>query len=112
YQFELSPDGKTRLIYVSEGIEDLFGIAPEAAMADQRSLSDLIHPEDAKSYRKALQEAVAHLAPWHWVGRVCTSTDEVKWIHDQSKPATDERGNVRRGEDGSIVWDGIVIDVT
>ncbi len=112
YQFSLSEEGKTSLIYVSEGIRELYGLSPEEAIADRGTITNLIHPEDAVSYRDSVVEAVSNLAPWHWAGRVITRNQETKWIHGQSKPAYDAHGAVVRSDDGSIVWDGIVIDVT
>jgi len=112
YQFGVSEEGKTRLIYVSDGVRDLYGITPEDALANRSSLADLIHPDDSASYKRSIKEAVASLSPWHWLGRVRTPRGEHKWIHGKSRPARDARGVVIRGEDGILVWDGIIIDVT
>lgn len=112
YQFEVSDEGRTRLTYVSEGVRDLYGISPIEALADRSSLSDLIHPDDAVSYRTSIKQAMAGLTPWHWLGRVRAPDGSSKWIHGKSRPARDEAGEVIRSERGAIVWDGIVVDVT
>jgi PAS domain S-box-containing protein len=112
YQFEVSDEGRTRLTYVSEGVRDLYGLSPIEALADRSSLSDLIHPDDALSYRTSIKQAMAALSPWHWLGRVQAPNGGSKWIHGKSRPARDESGQVIRGESGAIVWDGIIVDVT
>lgn len=112
YQFELSDEGRTRLTYVSEGVRDLYGLTPIEALANRSSLADLIHPDDAGSYRASIKHAMAELTPWHWLGRVQSRDGGSKWIHGKSRPARDESGEVIRSENGSMVWDGIVIDVT
>ncbi len=112
YQFELSEEGRTRLTYVSEGVRDLYGMTPIEALANRRSLSDLIHPDDVPSYRASIKQAMADLTPWTWLGRVQAADGGSKWIHGKSRPARDESGEVIRSESGAIVWDGIVVDVT
>jgi PAS domain S-box-containing protein len=112
YQFEVSEEGRTRLTYVSGGVRDLYGLSPIEALADRSSLSDLIHPDDALSYRTSIKQAMSGLTPWHWLGRVQAPNGNSKWIHGKSRPARDESGQVIRSESGAIVWDGIVVDVT
>lgn len=112
YQFELSEEGRTRLTYVSEGVRDLYGQSPAEAVADRSCLSELIHPDDAASYRASIKQAMSHLAPWHWLGRVRAAEGKSKWIHGKSRPARDASGEVLRSENGSIIWDGIIVDVT
>jgi PAS domain S-box-containing protein len=104
YQYVYRPDGTTGFTVVSEGARELFGVAPEAIVRDQAAIFDLVHPEDRPSLHASGAAAVAALLPWRWEGRVVLPTGEEKWVQVASRN--------ERQPDGSILADGLLMDVT
>ncbi|MBY0484868.1 PAS domain S-box protein [Nitrosomonas sp.] len=104
YQFQLFPDGRSCLPYVSRGIIDVFGISPESVISDASPVFSLIHSEDSKSLNLSIQESLNTLNDWRSEFRIVTAQNEIKWVHTQSKP---EKQN-----DGSTIWNGYATDIT
>ncbi|MDO8895150.1 PAS domain S-box protein [Nitrosomonas sp.] len=104
YQFQLFPDGRSCLPYVSRGIIDVLGIPPEKLISDASPVFSLIHSEDSETLNLSIQESLNTLNDWYSEFRVVTAQNEIKWIHAQSKP---EKQN-----DGSTIWNGYATDIT
>jgi PAS domain S-box-containing protein len=104
YQFVYRRDGSKGFTVVSEGVNRLFGVAPEAALRDHRALFDLIHPDDRADFHARGAVAVAARAPWRWEGRVVLPTGEEKWVQVASRQ--------EQLPDGSTLSDGLLMDVT
>ncbi|MBE9180485.1 PAS domain S-box protein [Oculatella sp. LEGE 06141] len=104
YQF-LSRDGDTRqVLYASSGSQELLELDPETIQADFSRISNLCHPDDRASFEAAIDESAATLEPWHWEGRIITPSGKLKWVQGFSRP--------ERQPDGSILWDGVIVDIT
>ncbi len=104
YQLLLSRDGKTSFTYVNGVVMDIFGLNPEEVIAGAADPFTMGHPDDTESLRRSAIQAIKTLEPWHWVGRIVCKAGSVKWIHVQSRPL--------KRDDGTLVWDGVVTDVT
>ncbi|HEX7941981.1 MAG TPA: PAS domain S-box protein, partial [Gemmatimonadaceae bacterium] len=104
YQFVYRPDGSKGFTFASEGARALFGVAPESILRDPAALFGLIHPEDRLEFHASGLAAVAALVPWRWQGRAVLATGEVRWVQVASRN--------ERQPDGSIVCDGLLMDVT
>jgi PAS domain S-box-containing protein len=104
YQFQLSPDGLPRFNYASTGCYEIYGISPEQAVADASSLRSLTHPEDMARYQESVTVSAQTLEPWRYSGRIITPSGQLKWIQAASRPI--------KQADGSIIWDGLLLDVT
>ncbi len=104
YQFQLFPDGRSRLPYVSRGIIDVLGIHPEKVISDASPVFSLIHSEDSETLKLSIQESSNTLNDWHSEFRIITAQNEIRWIHAQSKP--------EKQTDGSIIWNGYATDIT
>jgi predicted ATPase/signal transduction histidine kinase len=104
YQFELTADGTYRFNYLSARFTELFEVEPEAVLADISVLLDRIVPTDRKSFDRSIRKAAKLGKSWNWEGRILTPSGQTKWIRGESRHQTTT--------DGSIVWDGILIDIT
>ena len=104
YQFLLRPDGSSGFPFASEGIRSIFGIGPEELLHDPSPALSRIHPEDFTSWAESVAHSAATLEPWSWVGRIVQPSGEHCWIQATSRP--------ERQSDGSILWDGMLLDVT
>jgi PAS domain S-box-containing protein len=104
YQRRLHPDGTVSYPYVSPGAKDIYGYTAEAIMADATLLLNSAPEEDMVTYRATLARSVDTMEPWFWEGRAIHSDGSVRWVQVRARP--------RRIFDGSIIWDGLILDVT
>ncbi|WPL10412.1 ATP-binding protein [Thiorhodovibrio litoralis] len=106
YQFQVHRDGTRRFLYLSPGIETLYGIPAEAAYANPDALVRCILPEDQPAYQAAGEQALKTLAPWFHEPRIRPSgqSDNIKWLRDRATPFPQS--------DGSVLWNGILTDIT
>ncbi len=104
YQAIRPAGGSTHFRYLSAGIERLFGVRSEKAIADPAQLYARILPEDLPGLAAAEDEAVRSGEPFDSIFRFRTDAGEIRWAHSRSAP--------RFLPDGAVVWDGIIMDVT
>jgi PAS domain S-box-containing protein len=104
YQFELAADGTPTLNYISARCTELFELSPAAAMADLSCLLARIVPEDRRSFDRSIRAATKAGKYWVWEGRIVTPSGHRKWIRGESRQTVTT--------DGSIAWDGIMMDIT
>jgi PAS domain S-box-containing protein len=105
YQISTGRDGSDRrFLYVSQSHEKLTGIPAAAVLADPMVAYGLILPEDRPGLAVAEEEAIRAEQPFDVEARFRHRNGEVRWCRIISAP--------RRQNDGSIIWDGIQIDIT
>ncbi|MEG4811421.1 AAA family ATPase [Microcoleus sp. F8-D3] len=104
YQYRMNPDSILSLNYISADCYSLFEITPEQALANANFFDEMVHPDDMDFYQQTYTHTVQMLAPWHWEGRIITPSGIVKWVHGESRS--------ERQADGSIVWDGLFLDIS
>lgn len=100
------PDGRVEYPYFSGIDAAVFHIAPEriAEMRTMEDVSRLIHFDDLPAMLGKFREAAASLSPLDLEGRVMGEDGQVTWVRSLSRP--------RPGPDGSLIWDGVILDVT
>jgi PAS domain S-box-containing protein len=105
YQIRTGADGtERRFLYVSQSHEKLTGIAAEAVLADSTIPYELILPEHRPAMIEAEAEAIRSCTPFDMQARFRRADGEVRWCRIISAPRTQS--------DGSVIWDGIQIDIT
>ncbi|MFO1188270.1 MAG: histidine kinase dimerization/phospho-acceptor domain-containing protein [Alphaproteobacteria bacterium] len=104
YQRIVYPDGKIRYTYISEGARDLFGVAPAEIVANPDALFSRHGPKYATTFRENLLAASRELQMWDVEAQLITRDGQEKWTHARARP--------RRQPDGSVIWDGIILDST
>jgi len=103
YQFTMTADGQFMFPYVSEAVTDILGVTPKEVMEDGAKLLSLVHPEDQQRFLEGIFKSAQSFEPYHAEIR-CIKGGEVLWGEARSTP--------RRRDDGSILWDGVLIDIT
>jgi PAS domain S-box-containing protein len=104
YQFQWSADGEWKFLYVSEGISKLYEVSVEFALSDHQFLTNCILPEDREAHRLSVEKSFNELSEWeHWY-RIKTPSGAFKWVRGRASPV--------RFPDGSVVWTGLLVDVT
>jgi two-component system cell cycle sensor histidine kinase/response regulator CckA len=104
YQFQMLPDGTTRVPYASGGISDVYGVTPAQLSADATDLFAVIHPDDSAPLLQSIQESARTLDPWRNLHRVLRPDGRTVWIEGEATPEAQP--------DGSVLWHGYVRDVT
>lgn len=100
----LRADGSQQLTYISPRVSELFELDPEDLMADMREVWKRIHPDDVAEVERKMQHSAKTLAPNHSVYRLVLEEKGTRWVEAWSLPS--------RLDNGDIVFDGIVMDVT
>ncbi len=98
------PDGSYYFAFLSSGLFRHFGIDNEALVSEPALRFHWIHPDDRERFQSDLALSAATLSLLDHRVRVVGQDGAVHWARGIARP--------ERWPDGSIVWDGIVIDVT
>jgi PAS domain S-box-containing protein len=105
YQIATGRSGdERRFLYVSQSHEKLTGVPAAEVLADSSIPYFLILPEDRQRVEEAEAEAIRTRAPFDVAMRFRHRNGEVRWSRVISAP--------REQPDGSLIWDGIQIDIT
>ncbi len=103
-RYKINPDGSDKLLFLSQGVEDVYEISQADAVEDVSLMWKLIHPDDAGWYVESIQKSAEDLSPWNIEHRILMPDGRVKWING--------RGIPKKLPDGSLVWDTIGLDIT
>jgi C4-dicarboxylate-specific signal transduction histidine kinase len=104
YQVVHFPDGSYRFSYVSKGVEELAGVTAEYALEHPEALTDCIIEEDRAGFFAAIEASVRSLTPFDHLCRKRLADGKIHWCHFRS--------SVRPGADGTIICEGIEMDVS
>lgn len=104
YQRVVKPDGTIRYTFISDAAKDLFGVEPADIIADPQALFDCHGPEYYATFRERLLAASRSLAIWDVEATIITRDGKRKYTHALARP--------HRLPDGSVVWDGVILDAT
>ena len=104
YQFQLSPEGIPKFNYVSSGCYGIYEVSAESVVADADNLNSLIHSEDIAHFQQSVAISAQTLQIWQYQGRIITPSGKMKWVQAASFPL--------KQTDGTIIWDGLLLDIT
>jgi PAS domain S-box-containing protein len=99
-----TPDGVIRYTYASPGMRDTFGLDPATIIAEPVATHDWIHPDDRGRFIESLRRSADELTTLDEEVRVIGADNKERWVRSIGHP--------KRLADGTIVWDGIALDVT
>ena len=104
YQLVHENNGNIYFNYISAGVEKVSGVNAEDALQNFHLLDDLFYPEDRPKFDAAFREATQNLTVFDVYARKQLQSGEIRWSHFHSVP--------RLLDDGTIIWDGIELDIT
>ncbi|HEX8239736.1 MAG TPA: PAS domain S-box protein [Allosphingosinicella sp.] len=105
YQVSTGRNGsERRFLFVSQSCEKLTGYPAESILADATVAYGMIDPADAPSLAATEAAAIAEVRQFDVQCRFRRADGAIRWSRIISAPRTQS--------DGSLVWDGIMIDVT
>jgi PAS domain S-box-containing protein len=96
------------IIFVTKNVQQIFGYSAEDLLAQKKSYTQLIHPDDYDSYmaeidsgaRNPNQQIIDHCSY-----RIIARDNEIKWVSDYTYIKRDQEGDI-------IYYQGIVDDIT
>jgi PAS domain S-box-containing protein len=99
-----SDDDRPRSLFVSSASSEILGYPPEAYVADATIWPRSMHPEDRDRVLDAWAASIATGEPFETEYRFLKPDGTEVWVRDTS---------IRiEGDDGSRVWQGVILDVT
>jgi len=101
----MDKEGKYSFTYVSNGFEVLTGISRELIQRDNTYVFQNIHRDDFDKFLKSITDSAENMSQWKHKFRMHRhDLGKSIWIKGVSNP--------EKAEDGSILWNGIIIDTT
>lgn len=104
YKFKIAKDRSMSFPFVSAKAFEIYEINENELIRDPGLFLNMIHPDDRESQIQASMESSKNFTDFDWKGRIVTKNNKVKWIKVKGSPSV--------GYDGSIIYNGIVIDIT
>ncbi len=96
--------GRLEVLFVGEGIEELFELSADDLLADPRAMLRRVHPEDRERTRRLQDHALAEQCTYRDEYRVVLPQGGERWLHAEARP--------HPRHDGGTVWTTHVADVT
>jgi diguanylate cyclase (GGDEF)-like protein/PAS domain S-box-containing protein len=100
----MTADGAIRYPWISGSVEALLGFKADSMAVNAQGCLHVIHWADRTSHLDEILRSARTLTPAVEEFRAISAQGEVRWLKGASRPA--------RAEDGQVVWDGLVVDVT
>ena len=104
YQVQLMPDGIRKYHFVSDGVRALYGLEPEAVLANASLLETFRHPDDLLVIDEEMRRTLTSGGPLTTQFRLRFGNGRVKWV-EMSSSGVSSPG-------GGFVRSGVMMDVT
>ncbi|TAF52662.1 MAG: EAL domain-containing protein [Oscillatoriales cyanobacterium] len=105
FQYVQHTDGSNSVIYMNQGCVDLWEVPADAVTKNASNLWAMLHPEDLNRVVASVQRSAQSLQLWSEQLRIVMPSDRrVKWLEAAGRP--------ERRDNGDVVWDTLMIDVS
>jgi diguanylate cyclase (GGDEF)-like protein/hemerythrin-like metal-binding protein/PAS domain S-box-containing protein len=104
FQFQLFPDGSSRIPYANDAIRTIYRVSPEDVSEDATKILDALHPDDLKNFKTSFKASARDLTPWRQEYRLKFDDAPVCWLFGNALP--------QQQADGSVLWHGFITDIT
>lgn len=104
YQIMATPDGGRRFTYISRSVERVNGVKVEDVLTDANLLYEQLLPEFRELVAQREEEALRQFKTMQAEVQCKLSDGRIRWFEFTSTP--------RYLADGTLVWDGVEVDVT
>jgi len=104
FQFHWRADGPACFPYVSEGVEQIYGLSPAQLASSFAPIVGRVHGPDRSALLLSIRQAARELTPWHSEHRVEHPHKGLIWVEARATPL--------QQVDGSVLWHGFVTDIT
>ncbi|WP_231848923.1 sensor domain-containing protein [Paramagnetospirillum magneticum] len=104
FQRSLGTDGTIHYPWFSPSIRSVLGFAVESMGVNSQGCLHAVHWADRDTHLAEIRRSAAQMDTCREEFRAISAHGEVRWLKGASEP--------RRQEDGSVIWDGVMVDVT
>ncbi|PKO88899.1 MAG: hypothetical protein CVU16_13065 [Betaproteobacteria bacterium HGW-Betaproteobacteria-10] len=104
FQYRRYPDGSGNFPFISDGVNEMYGVTPEEMAESSNSIRKMVHPDDLEQFFAALNESAKNLTPWRVEYRINHPAGSVKWLLVKAIP--------EQSVDHNIIWYGFIADIT
>ncbi|MGE0484592.1 MAG: PAS domain-containing protein [Gammaproteobacteria bacterium] len=104
YQFHRAPDGTMAFRYTSHAVSSLLGLSRSAAESDFDNILAIVHRDDVARLQSSIEHSALTMTDWREDLRIHHPDGRVHWIMGHATPV--------REDDGAIVWNGYLSDIT
>ncbi|MDF9799398.1 PAS domain S-box-containing protein [Catalinimonas alkaloidigena] len=94
---------KYKSLFISNKVEFFTGYPAEVFLREERSIKDLIHPEDIEGVRQDFIEAQQKQSAYHFVYRLKHKQGHYTWVKEHGVAIEQENG---------IVLEGVILDIS
>ncbi len=101
--YEIRPDGTDNILFISDQVSEVWGVAKEDALKNAALLWQVVDPEDISEMQASVQKSAMELSFWDHVWRV-NINGSVKWLNGRGYPV--------RSAEGGVIWNTLILDVT
>lgn len=103
--FRCRIDQHWTLLYISNGVKDLLGYDAESLIENREyTFASLEHPDDVAMIRQVTMAAVLEQRPYSLEYRCIHTDGSIRWVMERAQPLVNDQGEV--------LLDGILIDIT
>lgn len=104
FQFQLFPDGRTRIPYANEAIQTIYRVSAEEVRDDATKVLGALHPDDQENFKASFKMSAQNLTPWRQEYRLKFENTPICWLFGNALPQLQP--------DGSVLWHGFITDIT
>ena len=104
FRREMDQAGTIRYSYFSESVRNVLGFGPTEMGVSAKGCLHVVHWADRDAHLGGIHRSASSMQTCVEAFRAVSAGGNVFWLTGVSKP--------RAGDDGSIIWDGILIDST
>ena len=104
FQFQLFPDGSSRIPYANEAIRTIYRVSPEEVSEDASKIFASLHPDDLENFKTSFRVSARDLTPWRLEYRLKFNEASDCWLFGNALP--------QQQTDGSVLWHGFITDIT
>lgn len=104
YQYMVDTQGNDKFTYVSAKCREIYEVEPEMAMESSLNLWNIVHPDDVLPLKENIINSAKELKHFYSEHRLIMPDQRLKWIQASAQP--------ERQDNGDIVWDGLVLDIS
>lgn len=104
YTYQYFPEGRNCFPFVSEHIEDIYGVKPYEVRHDATPVFHVLHPDDLERVSVSIMHSFNNLTVWEEEYRVNHPAKGLRWVKGIAKP--------EKQYDQSVLWYGYIFDIT
>jgi PAS domain S-box-containing protein len=104
FEYRLRPNQTAAFEFVSERALDLLEESADALTRDSRLMFKLVEPAYRRQLLRSMHVSRHTRSLWLSEMPIRTRSGRIRWVRGQSMP--------KYLDDGSVVWDGVIVDVT